>query len=74
MAAPTEPFAGFVMDGGNGFAMSREDELADVRVTDAVGGVAGVIVTPVKVMVGSSVIIASSKPAQPSWLSIAFGS
>jgi hypothetical protein len=74
MAAPIEPFAGFVMEGGNGFATSRDDGFGDVGLTGAVDTGAGLIVTPVKVMVGSSVIIASSKPAQPSWLSTALGS
>jgi len=36
--------------------------------------IAGVIVAPVNVMVGSSAIIAISRPAQPGWLSTTLGS
>ena len=34
----------------------------------------GVMVAPVNVMVGSSAIIAISRPAQPGWLSTTLGS
>ena len=54
IAAPIEPFAGLVIEGGLGVS-----EVAGF------GGAGGVIVTPVKVIVGSSAIIAMRRPAQP---------
>jgi hypothetical protein len=51
------------MDGAAGFS-------AAIGLTE----IDGAIVTPVNVMVGSSAIIASSRPAQPGWLSTTLGS
>jgi hypothetical protein len=63
MNAPMEPSAGLVMDGAAGFSAGL-----------GVIGIVGVIFAPVNVMVGSSAIIAISRPAQPGWLSTTFGS
>jgi len=56
--APMETWAGFVREG---FAMG---------VFEVSGASAG----PEKLIVGSSAVIAIRRPAQPGWLSTAFGS
>jgi hypothetical protein len=58
-----DPFAGLAMDRAAGFS-------AGLGLIE----IAGVIVAPVNVMVGSIAIIAISRPAQPGWLSTTFGS
>jgi hypothetical protein len=57
MNAPIDPLAGWAIDGGFGRAGIAGFE------TD--GTLGGVIITPANVMVGSSAIIAMSRPAQP---------
>ncbi len=41
MAAPIEPFAGFVMEGGNGLVASGEEGFAVGGLAGAVGTLAG---------------------------------
>jgi hypothetical protein len=65
IAAPTEPFAGVLIEGG--FGMPGVTGFGTMGTED-------VWTTPVKVMVGSSAIIASNKPAQPGCRSTALGS
>ena len=69
MNAPIEPFDGLVMEGAERLSEYRTD--ADLALPERIGRrpFAGA-----KLMVGSSAIIASSRPAHPSWLSTAFGS
>ena len=66
MAAPIDPLAGLVTEG----------DLEGVAVAGfrAVGSAEDMTVAPLKVMVGSSVIMDSSRPAHPSCWSTAFGS
>jgi hypothetical protein len=61
--APMEPFDGLVMEGFAGSGGSRSGAAGWI----AVGAFPNEIV-------GSSAIIAIKRPAQPSWLSTAFGS
>jgi hypothetical protein len=60
--APIEPFDGFVNDGFEGLDGGEGSGLL-------VGG--GALLNRI---LGSSAIMAMSRPAQPSWLSTAFGS
>jgi hypothetical protein len=60
--SPIEPLAGFLMEGGGGFWVSEGRGFrADGATTDGI--------FPSKLIVLSSAIIASSKPAHPGWLS-----
>src|ERR1700722_1449220 len=67
-AAPIDPFAGLEMEGAGGL------ETLGIVGFGAAGTPLGVSATPVNVMVGSSAIIAMSRPAQPSCSSTLFGS
>jgi hypothetical protein len=66
MIAPTDPFAGWANEGDGGFGRPCT---AGLGIAGA--GLGGGLAVPLKVMVGSSAIIANSKPAQPSCLSTA---
>jgi hypothetical protein len=64
--APNEPFDGCVTEG----AADRRIGVDVGAATDLTGEIDG----PWKVIDGSSAIMAISRPAQPNWLSTAFGS
>ena len=65
---PIEPFAGFLIEGERGLATSEADGL------EADGSIAVEGAVPSKAMLRSNAIIPIKRPAQPSWLSTAFGS
>jgi len=62
--APIEPFDGFVTEGGSGFGWFDRSRVGDRGDGELFS----------KSMLGSSAIIESSRPAQPSWLSTTLGS
>jgi hypothetical protein len=64
MKAPSEPRTGLVMEGERGFGASGGDVVTDGETM--MGGI-----LPSKLMVRSSAMIASSKPAHPGWLQTA---
>ncbi len=66
--APIEPFDGFFSEGGVGF--DRRDGAEACFLSPVTAGVRG----EASAALGSRPAMAFSKPAQPSWLSTAFGS